>query len=584
MHHLRAAHLRAVEGLTLGEIAKRMKTSLPTVKGWFKAKLVLEEVERLKERHKADEIEEAKATRETLAKPREEVRERAESDLFFLCKEVLGYTRLEEKIHRPLCDFLMDPMSNRKGVLFPRSWYKSTVGSIAYPIWRALRNPNTRALLVQNTIDNAAQKLASIRSHFDENEVVRDVWPHVLPNKQSRWTTQQLCLSRTARYPEPTFTAAGVRTRLTGRHYNLIIEDDTAAPELQDLGDEEMVPPTVEQVKQAIGFHKLCLPLLVDTSDEMLVVGTRWFELDLLKWIKDKEPQYRWMERAVREKDGKGDAAGDLVWPERFGDAVLEELKAAVGPYFYSALYMNDPVPTDQMVFKPEWVRYYEQGDMEKSVGMTADQAVWATFTTVDSANDPALTKGTPDYNVVLTCRRNMRTGEVYVIDYFRERCGPNKTVEAIMAHVRAYSPVKVGVESVGFQRMLALAFQERLRREGVAANLQMLHTNYASKEHRIQGLQPFFADGKVYIKRSHSAMMQELLTFPRGRNDDVIDALSMQMMLWGVSWGGVRVQERPMEDPLSFESMIAGVRARYEKANNQLPAMDLLRRRMRNW
>jgi hypothetical protein len=49
-------------------------------------------------------------------------------------------------------------------------------------------------------------------------------------------------------------------------------------------------------------------------------------------------------------------------------------------------------------------------------------------------------------------------------------------------------------------------------------------------KEARIRGLQPLFEQGLIEIRRDMSDFVDELLSFPRGKHDDLIDSLGLAL------------------------------------------------------
>ena len=162
----------------------------------------------------------------------------------------------------PLCEKLENYKENtRMQFVLPRGWLKTTLCSQAYPMWRACKDPSIRVLLTQNTYKNAVSKLKPIKANFESNPLLRTLFPEVLPNNRSTWTGDSLCLNRPKAFNESTFEAAGVRTQVTSRHYDIIIEDDTVAPDFDELGGQALLP-TKDQVEQAIGWHRLASPLL----------------------------------------------------------------------------------------------------------------------------------------------------------------------------------------------------------------------------------------------------------------------------------------------------------------------------------
>jgi len=457
------------------------------------------------------------------------IRSRAKSSLYFFVKGILGYDWVVPHIHGPVCTELEDPANTRLLFVLPRGWLKTTICTIGYSMWESIRRPNVRILLTQNSSTNACKKLAVIRGHWEQNDLLRALFPELLPSRSNTWKADSVCLTRTASFAESTYEAAGTSTRVVSRHYDIVIEDDTVAPDYDELGNEELAP-THEDVEKAIGWHRTnVLPLLNNPlSDRVLVVGTRWYDQDLIRHIMDNEKQYKVVSRACRENaQGESDPRGELTYPERFNDAVLLELETNLGPYMFNCLYMNRPIRSTDMAFRPEWFRYYEY------LPQTTNLAI---YTTVDSATDPSLAKTpTTDYCVVMTCGKDLTTGYIYVLDYFRERCNPGALCQAILDHVLKYKPVCVAFQNVTIERSLVYWLRELMRKTGHFFPIQPLDfpNRKNAKEDRIAGLQPLFSNGVILLKPSMKELMSELQKFPLGKNDDMADALSMQLVLW---------------------------------------------------
>ena len=484
------------------------------------------------------------------------IRERSKKDLYFFSKGVLQYDWLVPHIHADLCRDLQDRDNKRMLIELPRGWLKTTLCSICYPIWRTINDPNLRILLAQNSSTNACKKLSIIRGQWETNALLRALFPELLPGKSSRWSADALCLTRSQSHPESTYEAAGTRTKLTSRHYNIMIEDDTVAPDLDELGGEALAP-TQEDVEQAIGWHKLILPLMVNPmDDESLIVGTRWYDHDLISHIKENEPNYKVTTRACREdEEGMPSQTGEITYPERFDARVLQELEAALGPYMFSCLYLNQPVRSEDMLFKPEWINYYETRPRTASLTF---------YTTVDPATDPGLakTKDT-DYSVVMTCAKDMVEGRIYVIDYFREKCNPGEMASAIFDHVVKYRPTVVGYEDIAYQKSLDYWLKELMRQQSIYFVLEPIQYGRKSKDVRISALQPLFASGSILLRSHMKELVSELIKFPLDRHDDIIDALSMQLQLWATTKAKSEYNPEEDTDPMSFQAAVDHISGR---------------------
>ena len=509
------------------------------------------------------------------------LRARAEGDLYFFAKGVLGLDKLTPRIHRPLCRLLelayvalrgkpfdecglLAPWSEYVSVLrdalrrqnvpreewsrriahtkmhgiqylailIPRGWFKTTLASIAFPLWCGVKHTQLRFLLAQNTFSNACAKGRALAQHVEGGELLRALFPEVLPDSKCRWSDEGRTLRRSAAWAESTFEFAGTQTQVTSRHFDVVIEDDTVAPAKDKLSEDNVLPSQVD-VAQAIGWHRLVSPLQNDPKTFVnVVVGTRWFELDLLRWVMDNEKHFFVYRRACRE-DGRGESAteGAVTFPERFGAEELERLAVSCGPYLFSCLYMNNPMSSSEMLFRADQFHYYDE---------PPPLARLMTFTTVDLANDPADCKGPPDYNVVLTCGKHLTTGEVFVLDYFRKRCAPSEVIEAIIYHVRTYKSIAVGIETTGYQRSIKPWLRERQRQTKTYFAVTDLSHTTKSKVRRIQGLQPYVASGQLAVAPWMGVLVSELCmctpTASLGVNDDVADALASQVEMWRVT------------------------------------------------
>jgi len=495
------------------------------------------------------------------------LRELARGSLFFFAKGILNFDWLVPDVHKPLCKLLEDDSMRKLKITLPRGWLKTTVCSIAFPLWLGIRDPNVRVLIVQNTFTNASKKLGHIRAIIERNPLFRALWPDLLPTKDSTWKTESLCLNRTKQYDESTFECAGTNTGVVSRHYDIIVEDDTVAPKLNELGEENLLP-TKEDIVQAIGWHRLVPPLLNDLErSRNIVVGTRWFEKDLLSWIDENDPKFVSYSRAVREdQEGNPDESAKPAWPERFNDNVLEDLEISMGPYLFSCLYMNMPVSSTSMTFRPEWVKYYDEEPQDLAV-----------YTTVDPASDPEMLKGKdPDYSVVMTTGKNLVDGKIYVLDYFMEKCNPGELTDAIFNHVALWSPIKVAVEAGAYQATLLYWLKERMAKKDKFFMVEPLTRGNKKKSQSIEGLQPVFASGNIFIRNWMKDLVSQLTSWPLGAHDDVVDALSMQLQLWTLTATYREERQRALgPSPLDFNHALKELLDRNN--NNAGPLYDLV-------
>jgi predicted phage terminase large subunit-like protein len=500
------------------------------------------------------------------------VRAAAKKSLFFFARGILGYSDLDIKIHGPVCDMLEKYAANtRCMIVLPRTWFKSTIGSIAYPIWRAINNPNIRILIAQNSMTNAKKKVNSIKSIFETNGLLQALFPELMPDGTRPWSSECLTVNRTLASPEGTFEPAGVGTAVTSRHYDVVIEDDTVAPDFDALKGE-LLQPTRMEIEKAIGWHKLVHPLLLHpTRSQILVIGTRWAPEDLIGWIYKHGGNYKVISRAVREKvvDGVSIPAGKEeggvpIW-ERFDESVLTELWNSMGQFAADMLYMNSPTSAINQIFKRDHIQYYEK---------LPQDLIYVTSLDPSPAES---SQGDPDFNAIVTTAVKPSTGEIWVVYYNRERCDPGTVIDLLFNHYRAYHPMVVKIESVAYQKTLMHWINKRQEQLNERFYIEAVPNARTSKAARILGLQPWFQAGKIKIKTEHSELERELLAFDPSKSssshDDLIDALSMQTAAWSqIIENNQAVSENVVSnDPFNADAIIHSLIGR-NKLEGQYP------------
>ncbi|RLF28921.1 MAG: hypothetical protein DRN14_03285 [Thermoplasmata archaeon] len=415
-------------------------------------------------------------------------------------------------LHRELCEFLQQKVGEGvvKVVILPRTFIKTTIAGKLYPLWRATREPKIRCLITSNTSPNAEKTVHSIRTMVESNKFYQALFPEVIPKfNKVRWSDRCACLNREEDYPEGTFEAAGVGANIIRRHYNLIVEDDTVAPKKDDLTGQEAMPSR-DDIEKAVGFHKLTIPLLINSDDERLVVGTRWCDYDHINWILENEKCVVFDRPALVE--------GKPTY-KRFSLERLEGIRMSMGTYMFSALYLNKPKAREFMTFKPEWIRYYEEEELPEE----GDVVV-----TIDPADPPSSKKSLGDFSAIVSVKHTKKG--LFVRRYRRERLSDAELIKRAFEVAEIDGAVKIRVE-VNKYAHLESAFRDEMRRRGKWFIIEAVKAKLIAKEARIKlRLAPLFENGVIRLKRGMRELEEELFSFPYGSHDDLVDALSWQI------------------------------------------------------
>lgn len=201
----------------------------------------------------------------------EMIKELVLNDFFLFSKHILGYKDLEWEVHGP-CTKSLESDAKRKLIVMPRGSFKSSLGSVAYPIWRLLRDPNITILLDSELYTNSKNLLREIKGHLASSSFIR-IFGDLTGTK---WDEGEIILAhRTKIRKEASITVGGIETTKVGQHYDLIIGDDYNSASNSD---------TPEKCQKVIDHFKYNLNIL-NPGGEYLIIGTRYAELDVIGFL-----------------------------------------------------------------------------------------------------------------------------------------------------------------------------------------------------------------------------------------------------------------------------------------------------------
>ena len=214
------------------------------------------------------------------------------------------------------------------------------------------------------------------------------------------------------------------------------------------------------------------------------------------------------------------DAEGKPAWPSKWPLSEIErdrekwEQLGKIDIWYREK--MCQALSPDSQKFKKEYFKYYDK---------EPDLSTLNIYTTVDLAISQ---KVNADYSAIVTVGVNS-AGHWFVLDVEYGRYDPTMTIDAIFNAVKKWHPLSVGIESVAYQAALQYFLEKEMPLRGVFFRIVPLKAE-KKKEIRIDNIQPRFAVGTVWFRSGASWLDKiegELLAYPNGLHDDVIDALA---------------------------------------------------------
>lgn len=456
------------------------------------------------------------------------------TDLYFLAKEILGYQKMEPHVHQELCDYTtsilpshpglpdnaeFDPTKNLLLLLMPRGTFKSSVVTIGFTLQYILNEPNARILIDSETFSKSKAFLREIIDHLTQNEKYREVfraihgmYPWTKKSEMKLWTDSEVILPcRNVPKKEPTISCAGIDVTKNGMHYDLIIADD--------LHSEKNVT-NKEQILQVIDHYKLAFSLL-DPGKPMIIIGTRWHELDLYQHIMDYELEdFNVLKKSAYNPDGS------LFFPEVLSEQELDKIRRRQGVSIFSKQYLNQPVSDENATFKRDYIQHIP---WEQVKGRPMN---W--YLSCDpSYSDPRGTSVYADYATLVLVGYDFQK-ELYIRHIVRKKMTYKQFIDEIFKiftdkQFDDIKQMKIILEVIG-TKSLSYELANEQRRRNTWLPITEIRSRLQNKEERIRGLAPFYE-----YKHAHhitecpqlEELEYELLHFPTARTDDIVDALA---------------------------------------------------------
>jgi len=445
----------------------------------------------------------------------------AEESLHFFTVMVLGYDLLGDKgsFHWEMCRWL-EGAKRPQLLLCYRGAYKTTVGTIAYPLWRAAKDPERYSHMEMVSDAQLGRAIMdNLRSRVDRHgERLLALFPEMEPANKGRrqmWRADVASLA-VRKGDGPTWEVRTMGQGRAGRHTTTVGMDDIVNE--ANYGSEVVQ----EQLKQQLDF------LWPTLSGEVVIAkGTLyapydfWHHMVKTLWPRDLDV---WLQPVK----GRAwlNARGDVEWedgpfahPSEWDEERLaaEERRIHDPVVFYSQYYL-DPRRGGLGEIARDWIKHVgaeELGDVTYYV-----------------AADPASGEGTSRPAIVVVAIDAQ--DRVYVVEATDAARTEADFLEALFATARRYKPRVVAVEAYGQGgKSIQQQVTNRQRAENYLLPVEYVTHGHESKyEHIRRNLQPEYQWGTVYHLRElkGGALERQLLAFGPGKSSrglDMLDALA---------------------------------------------------------
>ena len=394
---------------------------------------------------------------------------------------------------------------------------KSMIVSVLFPVWVWINDPTQSFISTGHTMSlNTSFCEKSLRLIFNEDFI--NIFDNINIDPHSKAKASYRDMSGGSR-------RALSFTSLTGSRANYILVDDPITVNgAKSKTEREKVNEIFSNALQS----RLNDPM----KDHIIVIAQRTHVMDIVGVIKEKKMNY---ESVVIPMEYTGNKVinaklnlidprtteGELLFPERFPQSVVDNYKKSMLKLDYITQYLQSPVANDGNFFLVNKINYYTDLPKNMKIYMSSDNAV----------------SGNGDYNVVLVMGVD-DYNNIYVIDWLREKCkiidqlgiNENGTLKnkGILPFIKKYSPIQFFAENDNNFKSIEPVFREKMRQYACQVALKPISPNGSNKEVKAQAFQLAIEQGRVFFPSFISNdIIQELHDFPLGVHDDFVDAIS---------------------------------------------------------
>lgn len=474
--------------------------------------------------------------------------DRGRHDLYFLSKYILGYDKLTSYLHAPLCRWLEARAYDFWALIYPGQHYKTTLLK-SLLVRYLIRNPNERILLASATEDNPIRFNQEIQRHLESNEILRWLYPEILPDKMegwSPWSKRETLIVRNQVKPEPSIMTCGVGVTITAMHVDRalltdIIDREIAQSETKMANAIDWtgyLDRIVDKDGGTIGVEGNRWPSRNGTSDVMgfIIKNDCATFTDQSRGIERKGPgRFHILKRSAREAQSDGALLPIFkIYTNQWYDRLEKRF-----PDIYACQYQNEPSEQAGKDFKSEWLHYFEDDGERPIIDGKPSDWDWSAMMTYVRC-DPAISKSARASRSAILVDSISPDRKIFVRESWAARTDPKSLIEKFFALFWKYHCIKSGIESAGLQD-IQFWIADKARNEGINLRLQALSPRMRNKNTRIMAMQPYFASDMVYVDKSRNAdFIYEYLGFSscdaeqEAATKDVMDVFAYGPEMWG--------------------------------------------------
>ena len=394
-------------------------------------------------------------------------------------------------------------------IVEPPRFGKSMKTSQRFPAWYFGRNPGSQVLHTSYG-GSLVTTFGGVLRNLMQSPMHQDIFPG--------GGLQQDSKAKNLFHTEGggTYVSAGVGGGITGRGFHLGIIDDPVKGH-EDADSEHMREKTWEWYMT--DFRTRRMP-----GAAIVVISTRWHDDDLVgRLLKAQEKdgdQWVVLHHPALDKDDHS------LWPEMWPDEEMIQTRKVTPSRTWQCLYQGNPTPEEGIYFEKEWIHHEKppSWDHMRYYG----------------ASDYAVTDDGGDYTVHMVIGIDPQN-RIWVVDLWRKQTKTKAWIDPMLDRMDKWQTLCWAEEKGQIEKSVGPFLLDRQLERKILGR-RMPFTSATDKAVRARSIQgKINMDGLWIPENAHwgATLEKEMLQFPRAKNDDQVDCLSLiGRMLAGLEEG----------------------------------------------
>lgn len=412
-------------------------------------------------------------------------------------------------------------LSPRLMLLMPPRHGKSQLASKLYPAWHLGHYPHHEFIGCSYNISLALDFSREIRDVI-RSDYFQKLFERTRLNPDFMSAEAWRLLSATG-VGAGGYNAAGVGGGITGKGAHILVIDDPVK------NNEEAESPDLR--KKIWNWYQSTAYTRLAPGGGVLIIQTWWHDDDLAGRLQKEMAENEEADQfvvvrypAIAEEDETYRLQGEALHPDRYDLDALNKIKRTLGTNYWSALYQQSPISEEGAYFKPDMFRHPDE------TPRIEDLLIYQAWDFAISEAQVATGDWTVGVTVGVDYDDNM-----HVLEMTRLKTNDTAVMEdAVIDMFTRYKHVNgFGVEDGQIWRTFKKGLKKRMadrrayipldEKDNVLKPVNSKMARARPLQGRMQNRRVFFPRGAPWF----DAMQRELLRFPAGAHDDMVDALA---------------------------------------------------------